>query len=808
MHMRSNKNIINFKTKRFKFTVTIVLLLTGSTLFAMEYDYVSLISRIQQDARTGIKDVGTIDSWISTQRTDGSWQNFSYGKLTTANAVNTTDNHVLRIWHMAATVSQKGHSRYNSETYKNAIKKGLSFWYTSNTSDPNWWFNRIYFPQKLGEILLFMREFQGFIPAATDAGVDEPEIISLFQPQAIADITAHGTGANAIDIGLHYVYRGILTSNSSLLENTRNRLELILTENIQSDGVFHDHGPQIQISSYGWVFADGIIRLASYLAGSPAAFDVNSENFAKVIGFIRDTQISSIRGTSWDFSVMGRAVSRVNALNAGLNYIQKLADIIDTENSQTYRDALDRMKGNKSANYQVREFNKHYWASDYTQHARSGYLFTVRNVSTRTVEAETGNGENLKANYFSYGANFISVDGNEYKNIMPVWDWCMIPGTTFPYTTQYPARTAWGFNYGTTTFVGGVSDGSYGAAVLDMNKSGLQAKKSWFFFDNEVVCLGAGISDNSNRNVRTTLNQAKMESPGYYTEKGSNTEKMQSVSSTIYSNNQLSYLRNGKIAYFFPEQGNVKYTMKSQSGSWSSINTGGSTNTESAYVFTVWFDHGENPANASYSYIVVPGIDTQEKAQAYNANAIQIMANTASVQAVYNQVQDIIQIIFHQPGSISYANRTITVSKPCALMIRNGSYVTVSDPAGANPTISVNIQVQGVNYHKFISLPGNELSGSSVTADFGIPTGTDITRIDETDEIRCFPVPVNNGTLYINATQGGKWRSEIRNLSGQLIHDDEFSNHTTLNIQNQPDGFYFLSVYNNQKLYYKKIYKK
>jgi chondroitin AC lyase len=804
--MENIKNINCTKTKRLSLTVVIILLMAGGMLYTQTYDYSTLIRRIQQDARSGIKDIGTIDNWVSTQKTDGSWQNFSYGKLTTSNAVNTTDNHVLRLWHMAATVSQTGHSKYNNETYKQAIKKGLSFWHTSNTTDPNWWFNRIYFPQKLGEILIFMREFEGYIPTVSDAGIDEPEIISLLQPQSIADITAHGTGANAIDIGLHYIYRGILTTNSSLLENTKNRLEVILTENIKSDGVFHDHGPQIQISSYGWVFADGIIRLASYLAGSPAAFNVNNENFAQVIRFIRETQISSIRGTSWDFSVMGRAVSRVNALNAGLNYLQKLSDFIDPENTKLYQDALDRIKGNKPANFQVREFNKHYWESDYTQHSRSGFLFTVRNVSTRTVEAETGNGENLKANYFSYGANFISVDGNEYKNIMPVWDWCMIPGTTFPYTTQYPARTAWGFNYGTTTFVGGVSDNTYGAAVLDMNKSGLQAKKSWFFFENEVICLGAGITDNSNLNVRTTLNQAKMESPSYYTETGNNTEKMQSVSSSVYSNNQLSYLRNGKIAYFFPEQGNVKYSMKSQSGSWSTINTGGSTNTESAYVFTIWFDHGENPSNASYSYIVVPGIDSQEKARAYDSSAIEIIANTASVQAVYNKITETIQIVFHQQGSLNYANRTVTVNKPCALIIRNGTYVTVSDPARANQTISVNIQSGGINYHRFMSLPGNELSGSSVTTDFEIPTG--ITRIDETDEIQCFPVPINDGKLNIAAIQGGNWTYNLRNMSGQLIQHEAFSNQTTLNLQNQPGGIYFLSVYNNQKLYQKKIYKR
>jgi chondroitin AC lyase len=793
---------------QFKLTIIYITAIFTNTIFAQSYDYNELLTRIHIDAGTGIKDVGTMDAWISAQNTNGSWSVFGYGKLTTSNAMNTTDNHVLRLWHLAAAVSKTDHSKYNNDNYKTAIKKGLEYWHLSNTIDLNWWYNRIYNPQKLGEILIFLREFEGFIPIVSATGIDEPEILSLLQPQAINDITAHGTGANAIDIGLHYVYRGILTKNSSLLENTRNKLEQILTENIKGDFVFHDHGPQIQISSYGWVFADGVVRLASYLAGSPAAFDIQSENFSKVISFIRETQISSVRGSSWDFSVMGRAISRANALNAGMNYLQKMADLIDPANATIYLDALNRMKGNKPANFNVREFNKHYWASDYTQHTRNGYLFAVRNVSVRTVEAETGNEENLKANYFSYGANFISVDGNEYKNIMPYWDWCMIPGSTFPYTTIYPTRTTWGTNFGTTTFVGGVSDGNHGASVLDMNKSGMQAKKSWFFFDNEVVCLGAGITDNSNRNVRTTLNQAKMENPTYFTEVGNLTEIMHSVSSNAYSNTNLSYLRNGKIAYFFPQQGDVKYSMKSQSGAWKDINTSGSTNIESGYVFTLWFDHGENPVNQTYSYIVVPGIDTKEKAQAYDVTAIEIISNTPSVQAVSNKSADIVQAIFHQSGSLMLGNRTITVNRPCALMIKNGTYVSVSDPSQSNSIINVEIDVNGVLYQKFISMPTeNGMNGASVTLDFEIPTGNITTNSNQEIQIDCFPNPTSQGIVNIQANEGKSMYCEVRCISGQMILNMEFSHQTTIDLNKQPPGIYFVSVFHNNQTFSRKIFK-
>jgi chondroitin AC lyase len=586
-------------------------------------------------------------------------------------------------------------------------------------------------------------------------------------------------------------------------------LELLLTENIQDDLVFHDHGPQIQISSYGWVFANGIVELASYLVGTPAAFNLSSENFAKVVSFIRETQISSVRGSSWDFSVMGRAISRNNAMNAGMNYLQKMADLIDPANATTYLDALNRLKGNKTADYNVKGFNKHYWSSDYTQHARKGYLFAVRNVSMRTVEAETGNGENLKANYFSHGATFISVDGNEYKNIMPYWDWSMIPGTTFPNTTVFPTRTTWGTIYGKTAFVGGVSDGENGASVLDFSYKTTKAKKSWFFFDNEIVCLGAGITDNGGLNVRTTVNQAKMETPSYSVDKGGSTERMQTVSSTTYSNTNLAYLRNGKVAYFFPNQGNVKYSMKSQSGAWRDINLDGSATIESGYVFSLWFDHGVNPTNALYSYIVVPGIDTPEKAAAYDATAIEIISNTSDIQAVINKKINNLQIIFHKAGTLTYGDMSVTVNQPCAFMLKAGTFVTVSDPAQANSLISVSIVNKGVEYKKLISLNTTVgMTGTSITTDFQIPTGNMVTTELKGIKIWTDTSAVAMQGIHISSDLSKSLHYEIHNLNGQLFESNVFEGQKTVSTQSFPSGIYLVSVSDGNRKYNQRIIKR
>jgi chondroitin AC lyase len=772
-----------------------IFILTGIVRgLAQQYDFDILIQRIQTDAFSGVKDPGQVDAWVASQNSNGSWADFKYGALTTSTATNTTDNHILRLWNVAALCSRTDHSKYNNAAYKQSLLKGLEFWHNSGTTDPNWWYNKIYFPQKLGEILIFMREFDGFIPRTTVSGIDEPEILAAFQPQAVKDITINGTGANAIDIALHYIYRGILTQNTDLLEDTKDLLDVSVAEKIQNDLVYHDHGPQIQISSYGWVLADGMIKLASYLGGTPAAFDVNSPNFNKLVKFIRETQISSIRASAWDFSVLGRAVSRINATNAGVGYFSKMAQIIDPENAAIYNDAIARINGSRTPDYNVREFNKHYWVSDYTQHARKSYLFTVRNVSTRTVESETGNNENLKANYFSHGTTFISVDGNEYKNIMPIWDWNMIPGSTFPYYNTYPARSVWGVNFGLTGFVGGVSDGIYGASVLDFSHKATRAKKSWFFFDSEVVCLGAGISDNSGMNVRTTVNQTKMDAPSYYEEASSDTEKMSSVSSSTYAKTNLKYLRNGKIAYFFPQQNDLKFTMKSQSGSWKDINQDGSATVESGYVFTLWFDHGLNPVSASYSYVVVPGIDTQEKAQAYDVSKVEIVENSVQKQAVAHKSLNLLQVIFHQAGSITYNEMEISANRPCALMLKNGSLVTVSDPAQQNSVILVTIKYKGVEYKKFVSLNTDTgMSGTSVTVDFQIPT--DIQQPSALDKVKITnSYTSNQQKIRIESEIPRILMYEIRNSRGQLLDFARFDTITEISVNPFPQGLLLVSV--------------
>lgn len=86
------------------------------------------------------------------------------------------------------------------------------------------------------------------------------------------------------------------------------------------------------------------------------------------------------------------------------------------------------------------------------------------------------------------------------------------PGVTAPQMNKIPmAQSSWQTR-GTSTFAGGVSDSIYGASAYsyrdDYADINTKAKKAWFFFDEEVVCLGAGISSTSPEDIFTTVNQS------------------------------------------------------------------------------------------------------------------------------------------------------------------------------------------------------------------------------------------------------------------------------------------------------------
>ncbi|MCA1480970.1 hypothetical protein I6F37_39250, partial [Bradyrhizobium sp. NBAIM08] len=143
-------------------------------------------------------------------------------------------------------------------------------------------------------------------------------------------------------------------------------------------------------------------------------------------------------------------------------------------------------------------------------------------LSTRSPRPETAAGENRRGFFEGDGMLMLLQDGDEYgdfgeQEIFPAWDWQRLPGTTIQHNGVIPNYDQFGggtHSPGSSNIVGSASDGQYGAAMMNYTRSGvsLTARKSWFFFDDEIIALGADIDDaTATSPVFTTLNQVLLD---------------------------------------------------------------------------------------------------------------------------------------------------------------------------------------------------------------------------------------------------------------------------------------------------------
>jgi chondroitin AC lyase len=282
--------------------------------------------------------------------------------------------------------------------------------------------------------------------------------------------------------------------------------------------------------------------------------------------------------------------------------------------------------------------------------------------SDRLWNTEEINAEGRKSHHLADGAMMLYLTGDEYRDIFPVWDWSKIPGTTAEQGELNTILPKGAHEKGKTDFVGGVSDGTYGLCAMDLERGALAAKKAWFFFDDVIVCLGAGITCTSDNPVVTTINQCHA--------KGS--DAVQYAGARIQS------------------------ATKPQTGRWSDFGSG-SDQPVTLDVFTAWIEHGVRPQDATYEYRVMPGRKSQE---------IETLANEPNLQAVRCNDLGIIMAVFRAPGEIA----GVRVDQPCLVMMR-GESVCVSNPRNHPLVVNVTIGDRSLRF----DLPSGPLAGSTIS---------------------------------------------------------------------------------------------
>lgn len=668
---------------------------------------------MMEKIRTEFAKSPSIDDALSKYNvTDGSFTDIDYSKEDRTDWEPLT--HIDRVYDFVFAYTNPSNKYYESEALYEKIVAALNYWYQRNPYCDNWWYNQIAEPQRIGVLLIQMRTGKQQIPA-------DLENRTLQRMKTDGGNPADWTGANRTDIALHWIYRACLTADVTLLRNAinyvYNPVQYTTGEGFQHDNCYFQHGAQLYIGGYGDEILKGVTQVAMYTRGTQYA--LSEARLQLLSKFMRETYYQTIRGVYMLFDVLGRGVSRPSGTSKGSAslYAERMM-ILDPEHAEEYAAIIERLGGRKSADYGLKPLHTHYFRGDYTLHVRPGYTFDVRTVSTRTMRCEYGNGENLKTYFMSDGCTNMVIKGNEYAGIFAMWDWARIPGVTAPQMKTIPQAVSDWQTRGTSRFAGGVSDSIYGATAYsyeDKYKNiNTTARKAWFFFDDEVVCLGAGITSTATVPVNTTINQCTLVG-GKATVSANGQVSEVAMGEYAYDNN-LNWAWHNNIGYVFPDGGNVFLLNQSRSGSWYDINTTASKTVMKKNVFTLGFNHGQSPKDDTYAYIVVPNKSSAAEMAAYPMDNIEILANTDSMQVVRNKKLGVWEFIFYQGATFTHGELSVKVNKGCALLFKDIEKPSVqfhiADPAQTQSKITVEVHIPSVS-----------LQTKSIECDF---TGTGI----------------------------------------------------------------------------------
>ena len=636
-----------------------------------------------------------VDKYMSSMNPDGSWPDINYkdkGRSQWAPSY-----HPTRIQSLVKVYKTPTSRHYMSEKLSKTIHKAMDYWFKAGLVCPNWWYNEIGVPRLMGPAFILIKD--ELSPQELNEAI-----------KVMANSTLRQTGQNKIWQAGNVLIRGMLQNDEALIKQSRDSIvsEIYMStaEGLQPDFSFHQHGPQLQFGNYGLAYAGTTTYWARVFSGTPLAISTKQTEYMK--GYVLD----GLQWTVWrgymDPSACGRQFFR-NAMRGKSHSLAVTAvnmTKVDPENAKSYIDYVYRNQLNPDTPNNVNGY-KYFWRSDYGVFRAPTWMASVRMNSDRTLGFEMTNSENLKGKYTADGVMSVMVDGDEYHNIFPLWDWKRLPGLTAIYDTMpipfgQPRKPE-----NKSAFVGGVSDGANGVAALDLVYDSISARKAYFFLKDVVVCLGSGISTvetkgtQSQHRVLTTLNQEWSKGDVKYSHdlvaRTLDTDKM--------SEKWLSWVYHNKKGYCLIDKARLNISKEKRTGSWHDIaKFYPEDNIDNGEIFTISIDHGNNPKGASYAYCVLPDRTPAQTAEFAKDPAIFVEHNTPECQAVSSTDMNITEAVFYAPATVKFKSLEgrLSVKTPGIIMIKKidgAQYsVSVSDPTQKLAAFSFEIDGDFVGY--------------------------------------------------------------------------------------------------------------
>lgn len=637
----------------------------------------------------------TVDGLIQSQNADGSWADIDYADQNRSNWK--ASNHTSRILSLCRVYKTSDSKFYNSPELSAVIHKAMNYWFEAKLVCPNWWYNTIGVPSNLGPAMLLIKDEMSDQEKAT--------ALKVTMDQSTFSLT----GQNKVWLANNILKKALLVDDYALAQRARDTIfsEIYMStaEGLQPDYSFHQHGPMMQFGNYGLSYLATISELAQVFSGTPMA--LNEQKLGYLTGYMIEGMRWTVFRGNMDVSACGRQVVPNAQPGKGRAVAIAATNMIDVDrkNADTYKKYLYENSINPKTDNSLTG-NRYFWRSDYMIQRAPKWFASVRMHSSRTLGFEMTNRENLQGLYVSDGGTIVMVDGDEYNNIFPMWDWKKLPGTTvaqiaeaIPYTTYTAGKPT----HNPVDFVGGVSSGDLGASAMVLNRKGVKAQKAYFFLDNVLVCLGTGISSDTNLDITTGIEQSVLKGDVAL---GLNGKTKQLDPKSTINESKVNWIHHNKIGYCMLQTTDLVISNSAQTGTWRSIANYHDTDPQTMDLFKVYVNHGQKPQNGSYAYVILPNQTKAQTAAFSKKPGVSILVNNNDCQAVTNSTKSVCQAVFYSPA-------TVTIANGKQISALNGGIMVISKNDKGSTTVAVSDPTQKLDAFSFTV--NGKLSGDNIT---------------------------------------------------------------------------------------------
>lgn len=655
---------------------------------------------------------------------------------------------------MSMAYSLPNNKYYHNKDLKDKIIYSLD-WINENAYNDkidqygNWWDWMIGIPARLDNIVILMYDdlSEKQVKSYMDA-------IQKFLPKIVPGSKYH-TGANLADVCINKLLQGVISKDPDKIKEASDSIVSVFDYVTSGDGFYPDgsyvqHGIIAYTGSYGAVLINKVSNIMYLLEETPwSVKSKNKNNIYKWVFESFDPIVS--RGYVMDM-VCGRSISRpkdngFSKTSGIIEGMMKLSMISDKETSKKILSLVKQwanesngvidfgtklksinsinkfysmMQDNNIQPMKQGEHNYQLNMMDKTVHERENYSLAISRSSNRISKYEFMNKENLRPWFQGDGMTYLyNSDITQYSDdFWPTIDPYRLPGTTIDTKKREDKEIIPGVDPGSTeqdkvyyelsnsNYSGGTSLGKYGVAAMkiDNKNDKLKANKSWFMFDNEIVCLGSGISDTDSTNVETVIENRKLKKDG----SNSFVVDGKAEVSNFGDKNQVknakwAYLEgnnsSSNIGYYFPKGEDINVLRDKRVGNWLDINKGTSSEDKkvTGNYLTMYVDHGNNIANKEYSYVILPG-KSKDQVEGYAKNPkVEILRNDDKVSAVKEKDLNIEAANFFVDGKNTAGD--ITSNKKASIIMKEGKdgtlNIAVSDPTFTGDKISVEVNKKG-----------------------------------------------------------------------------------------------------------------